>query len=209
MKTNDIRISRPIADTGRIMAKGVEISNNTRKTGVNNNDLIIGPAGAGKTRGYIIPYILHSEESMIIADTKGNLHTAYGKYLKEKGYNVKCINFKDVEAATCGHNPLDYVRVKDGKANDQDVMRVVAAMCPMMDTREPFWDQSAHMLLSAYVHYIMETCSPSERNLANVFKLYRKSLIQDDRGHIKISGGLREYMLQLPRQQFLPQDVPI
>lgn len=68
-----------IPDTTRILAKGVEISNNTRKTGVNNNDLIIGPAGAGKPRGYIIPYILHSEESLIVADTKGNLCRQYGE----------------------------------------------------------------------------------------------------------------------------------
>ena len=36
----------------RILAQDRLISNNTRTTKLNNNDLIIGPTGAGKTRSY-------------------------------------------------------------------------------------------------------------------------------------------------------------
>lgn len=35
----------------RILARDIYIDNDTRATGNNNNDLIIGPSGAGKTRG--------------------------------------------------------------------------------------------------------------------------------------------------------------
>lgn len=45
---------------------------------------------------------------MIVADTKGNLCRQYGEYLKERGYDVKCVDFKDVEDTTCGYNPLDF-----------------------------------------------------------------------------------------------------
>ena len=44
----------------RILAKGVRVSNNTWDTGLNNNDLLVGPSGGGKTRGYVIPNILHA-----------------------------------------------------------------------------------------------------------------------------------------------------
>ena len=40
-------------DTMRILAQGELMSSNTRETGINNNDLIIGPSGAGKTRSYV------------------------------------------------------------------------------------------------------------------------------------------------------------
>lgn len=36
-------------DTCRILAAGETASNNTWKTGLNNNDLVIGSTGAGKT----------------------------------------------------------------------------------------------------------------------------------------------------------------
>ena len=52
-------------------------SNDTWTTGINNNDLLVGPPGTGKTRGYVVPNILHTQDSLIIADTKGNLCRLY------------------------------------------------------------------------------------------------------------------------------------
>ena len=47
-------------ETYRILAQGQTVSNDTWATGLNNNDLIIGPSGAGKTRGYVLPNILQA-----------------------------------------------------------------------------------------------------------------------------------------------------
>ncbi len=44
----------------RIFAKNEEISNDTHETQLNNNDLIIGPSGAGKTTGYVIPNLINT-----------------------------------------------------------------------------------------------------------------------------------------------------
>lgn len=41
-------------NNNRILANGIAISNNTEVTGLNNNDLIIGSSGTGKTGGYVI-----------------------------------------------------------------------------------------------------------------------------------------------------------
>ena len=62
----------------RILAKGIRVSNNTWDTGLNNNDLLVGPSGGGKTRGYVIPNILHTRDSLIVTDTTGNLCRLYG-----------------------------------------------------------------------------------------------------------------------------------
>ena len=59
--------------TKRILAKDIIVSNDTWVTEINNNDLLVGPPGSGKTRGYVIPNILHAQDSLIVADTKGNL----------------------------------------------------------------------------------------------------------------------------------------
>ena len=39
----------------RLLGDGIEIGNDTWKTGLNNNDCIIGPPGSGKTRSYVKP----------------------------------------------------------------------------------------------------------------------------------------------------------
>lgn len=57
----------------RILADNLTVSNDTRGTGLNNNDLIIGASGAGKTGGYVIPNIRNITGSLVVSDTKGNL----------------------------------------------------------------------------------------------------------------------------------------
>ena len=148
----------------RILAKGHRISNNTRETGLNNNDLIIGPSGAGKTRGYVKPNILQCNESMIIADTKGDLIGEVGGVLKSNGYKVIHINFKDLDEAY-GYNPLDYIRFnpKTGKYNEQDILTIAQVVIPVTSERDPFWENAAKMYLACAVAYVME-CLPKQEH---------------------------------------------
>ena len=60
-------------NTYRILADNETASNNTWTTGLNNNDLVIGSTGAGKTRNYVKPNLLQENESFIVTDTKGLL----------------------------------------------------------------------------------------------------------------------------------------
>lgn len=72
-------------NTTRIIAEGVSLSNDTWETGLNNNDIIVGPSGAGKTRGYLVPALLTAEgTSLIVTDTKGTLYHQYAHRLAER-----------------------------------------------------------------------------------------------------------------------------
>ena len=133
--------------THRILARNTFVSNDTWTTGLNNNDLLVGPSGAGKTRGYVIPNLLHAGESLIVADTKGSLRRLYGRYLEKKGYKVMHLDFTDVANTPWGYNPLSYIRpCRDAGANqegdwysEQDVKKVAQAVCPCKDFKEPYW----------------------------------------------------------------------
>ena len=57
----------------RILADGNTVSNDTKATGFNNNDLIIGSSGSGKTGGYVIPNLQNLNGSLVVSDTKGQL----------------------------------------------------------------------------------------------------------------------------------------
>ena len=76
------------SNSARILAKNIYINNDTRATGNNNNDLIIGPSGAGKTRGYVIPNILQANGSLVVTDTKGR-NEALEKYLEKNKKQLK------------------------------------------------------------------------------------------------------------------------
>lgn len=151
-------------DTYRILAKNKTISNDTWATGLNNNDLIIGPSGAGKTRGYVKPNILQCSESMIIADTKGSLVDEVGPVLRRRGYRVLDLNFKDLNSA-CGYNPLDFIRYDHsrGKYNEQDIQTIANTLSPVVRQDDPFWDRAACMYLTSVLAYIMQ-CLPDEEH---------------------------------------------
>lgn len=54
----------------------------------NNNVIVVGKAGSGKTRGVMIPNVLQETGSYIINDQYGEIFDACGGLLKADGYNV-------------------------------------------------------------------------------------------------------------------------
>lgn len=157
----------------RILAKDVYIDNDTRATGNNNNDLIIGPSGAGKTRGYVIPNILQAEGSLVVTDTKGNLCQQFQPYLESRGYQVMELNFARMDRNTWGYNPLAAIRYdrRRGQYNEQDIISLSAVIAPVLTRDDPFWDQSAQIYLQALVGYVLECLPVQERNLSSVCRL--------------------------------------
>lgn len=163
----------------RILAQNFEVSNNTRVTELNNNDLIVGPAGSGKTGGYVIPNMLTSGESLIIADTKRSLSRKYENTMRDLGYKTYIIDFVEPEKSTVSYNPFDYIRRnKNGKANEMDIETITAALVPIKSKNDPFWEVSARNVLGALVGFDLETFAPEEQNLATVNELYRIMLCQ-------------------------------
>ena len=160
-------------NTYRIIAKDITQSNDTHETRLNNNDLIIGPSGAGKTRGYVIPNILQANESMIIADTKGDLADTYTPYLEKKGYKVLVMDFKDT-LKSCGYNPLDNIRYDKAvdRYKDQDIIKLVKCIAPNLDNRDPFWDEQGRTLLTLLITYVLENMEPEAKNLITVQDLF-------------------------------------
>lgn len=149
-------------DTGyRILADGVTASNDTWATGLANHDLIIGPTGGGKTRGYVLPNLLSSEESFIVTDTKGTLRRQVGGILERRGFRVIGLDFTDLLHSPWGYNPLRFIRYDEQRGcwNEQDIITVSTALVPVEDKTQPFWEFAARNLLEALISYTLE-CLP-------------------------------------------------
>ena len=156
----------------RVMAKGLYMSNDTRVTGLNNNDLIIGPSGAGKTTGYVKPNLLLGGGSIIVADTKGALLQEVGPEMARRGYRVLHLDFSDLAESSLGYDPLDYIRRgEDGRYSQQDVMTIAKALCPIEDFKQPFWDHAAAMLLASIIGTVLEYYSREWQTMGMVSEL--------------------------------------
>lgn len=161
-------------DAPRILAKEILVSNNTWETRLNNNDLIVGATGSGKTSGYVLPNIKQHTGSMIITDTKGNLYKQLHKELKADGYEVLVLDFVHPKKS-CSYNPLDYIETDalTGSIREQDVVTIARAMVPIRCKKDPFWEDSAGTVLTSLIAFVKEMLPKKEQNMQSVLRLFR------------------------------------
>lgn len=157
----------------RILAEGITVSNNTRETGLNNNDLIIGSAGSGKTGGYVIPNLRNITGSLVVSDTKGQLSRMFSEELKQKGYKVATLDLANFEG-TCGYNPFKGIRrTKSGRFREDDILSLANNIMPRLDAHDPFWEQSAAGIIAFYIAYALEALPEEEQDMMTICELHR------------------------------------
>ena len=84
-----------------------------------NHTLVIGATGSGKTQTVILPTVKilsKKRESMIITDPKGEIYEKTSVMLREKGYQILLLNFRDPQNGNAW-NPmsLPYKMYKEGQ----------------------------------------------------------------------------------------------
>ena len=90
---------------------------------VNDNVLVVGATGSGKTTGIVEPRLCAvSHSSIVVPVCKDGLYEKYAPILREKGYIVRHLNFKNPQKSPCGYNPLE------GKRADYDILSLARAM---------------------------------------------------------------------------------
>lgn len=156
----------------RIFAPGVVVSNDTRETGLNSNDILLGGTGSGKTGGYVFNLLSHPYGSMVVSDTKGLLHKMFSKSLKAKGYKVYVLDFVNPRKSI-GYNPLKCIRLNEfGEPNEADIMKLASCIMPELDSDDPFWEKAATRYIAILIGYVMEEYDEESRNMQNVIQLH-------------------------------------
>ncbi len=159
-----------------ILAEDRYYSLDSYETKLNNNVLVVGTSGAGKTRSIVEPNILQASGSYIVCDPKGNLYGKYRRYLETKGYRVLKLDFTDPVNSE-KYNFFRYIR------NTQDVIKVAHMLIYQeknLSHADPFWDQSAQLLVQACMAYLIEACGKREQNLANILKMVSYCRVSED-----------------------------
>lgn len=162
-----------MGETYRILAAGREACSETRRTGLNNNDVIVGPSGSGKTRGYVEPNILQCAGSMVVTDTKGMLYGELGGVLQQEGCRVRCLDLADPALSPSGYNPLEYVGYDraSGRSREQDILTLAACLVPVENQRDPFWELAARVYAESAIAYVLECLPRKEQHLGSVARL--------------------------------------
>lgn len=205
----DIRmVNKALADKdeskNRILSNNVRMSTDTSVTGLNNNMLVIGGSGAGKTFFIVKPNIMQMmlNNSFIATDPKGEIARATANMLKKNGYNVKVLNLIDM-AKSDGYNPFRYIR------EENDVVKLVTNIISNTTPKEtaptdPFWEKSESMFLQALFYYVWLEMPPNRKNFQSVLELLSEAEV-DAKGN---DSKLTKKMKQLAKTSKLKQNHP-
>ena len=136
----------------------------------NVNVLVVGGSGSGKSASYSIPNACQLLGSYVFTDPKGELYDKTAGYLKAHGYEIKVLNLVKPQNSD-GYNPLMHI----SSEIDVDVIAntIVKGQKTGDGGSDPFWDDSAEMLLKALIYYLMATRPDEEQNLASCAELVR------------------------------------
>ena len=144
----------------------------TWRSGLNNNVLVLGSSGCGKTRNHLKTNLLQAQGSYIVLDSKGILYREMAPYLRKQGYQVDQLDFVGMNG-TLGYNPLDHIRCQDGHPAEQDIIAIASALCPREDHEsDPFWALAAANYLTSYIAYVLEAMPEQDRTMAEVIRVF-------------------------------------
>lgn len=168
--------NRPISRNLSINVNG----NNIHRR--NLNMLVVGGSGAGKTQFLARPVLMQQSGSFVITDPKGEILQTCGQMLKDAGYRILVLNILDAigMAKSTHYNPFVYIK------SETDLLKLITNLFENTKQKNegraenPFWDNSAKMLLQALMFYVWMECPEKKRNFRMVMELLEKAEFSTD-----------------------------
>ena len=160
-------------------AAGIPLINNGKELWIDNGEyhnLVIGSTGSGKTECLVKPMVnLLSKkgESMIITDPKGEIYRYGASYLKEQGYRIIVLNFRDPQRGN-SWNPLT-LPYKYYQAGNKDkaieLLNDVALNIiydPSNKNESDFWEKGSASYFAALALGLFKDAKEEEVNLNSI-----------------------------------------
>lgn len=132
-------------------------SSDSKVTGLNNNIIVEGTSGCGKTVSIIEPRFLETyDKSLIATVTKRKIVKKYAPVMKRRGYLIWDLNFVHPKEGNVGFDPLRHIySFTDITFLAKSI--VLANPQKANSVADPYWDEAAVSLLSAEIAYILMT----------------------------------------------------
>ena len=167
MFENEEKIYDILSKEGNGLTLGKNIILPEDKRG-NVNTLIVGGSGAGKSSAYVIPNVLKMLGSYIIVDPLGEIYDKTHKYLKDNGYKIKVLNYKNrtLKKSIDKEDEYQYNPIKHIKS-DSDIENLANII--VGDDGDEFWNDASKSLIKAIIYYVIE--NESKKDLLTCFKL--------------------------------------
>lgn len=140
----------------------------------NMHTLVIGATGSGKTAGIINPtmkMLMKARESMVITDPKGEIYEDNYKLLKDLGYQIIVLNFREPQKGSCW-NPYDlpYKFQQEGNFDKANELLNDLSTNIVVDGQgqDPFWQNAAADYLTGLGLALFQDAPLDEININSI-----------------------------------------
>lgn len=163
----------------KIEKGGIPLINNGSEIWIDSSgyhNMIIGSTGSGKSQALSFPFIrvmAKAGESMIVTDPKGELYEQTANELKERGYNVIVLNFRDPQHGNCW-NPfsIPYKLFKEGKEDKAIELLEDLAKNILYDEsskgQDPFWENSSADYFTGLAYALFQDATEDQVNINSI-----------------------------------------
>lgn len=141
----------------RLLSQNVQFSFDTKRTNLNNNVIVIGGSGSGKSFRYVKPNVLQLTSSYIFTDPKGELYEDCAPFLKANGYKIHMIDLRNTQGMikSTHFNPFQYVH------EPVDILVLISNLIlnttkKNMAPTDPFWESAEGLGLQALFYYVWD-----------------------------------------------------
>ena len=162
-----------------VNAAGIPLINDGKNIWVDNgayHNLVIGSTGSGKTQTIVKPMVnllAKKGESMIITDPKGEIYKYSASYLKEKGYKIVVLNFREPQRGN-SWNPLTvpFKYYRDGNQDKAiELLNDIALNIiydPSNKNESDFWEKASAAYFSALALGLFKDAKEEVVNLNSI-----------------------------------------
>ena len=158
---------------------GIAVINNGKRLWVDNGEahnIIVGATGSGKTQIVVFPLVqtlAKHDESMIITDPKGEIYETTANMLKERGYNIVILNFRNPQNGNAW-NPMNlpYTLYKEGNTDKAIELLDDLALNILYEEKQggsdPFWEKTAADYFTGLALGLFEDAKEDQINLNSI-----------------------------------------
>ena len=166
-----------------ILGENAVYSTDCSITGLNNNVIVCGSSGCGKTMSISEPRLLETYHSSLIATvTKRRLVMKYIPVFEQRGYKSFEMNFIDPSKSGVAYDPIKYIKTTSDITFLAKAIVMSNSRKEKSTTADPYLDETAISLLSAEISFILIT--EDDPTFADVLDLHDTLEIRDDGGQI-------------------------
>lgn len=154
-----------------ILAKDVVLDGGLGSSRPNDNQMIFGGSGSGKSMSIFLPTLYNIRNSSFIGTfAKRGVVSSGAAYFKEQGYKNYVCNLANPKKDDLLPDPLDYVTSDD---DVQELARQIANGNPEYQRTvkfDPFWREASEALLIGLIYYVLMTeAHPSMKKVIDLF----------------------------------------